>query len=175
MEKLTYKDLEWSSDEYARLGKALRLCDALEEVELRWENGLGRFTEHEGVWSSAEDVEEQRKEEERMRLEDAGAAAMLAGPPVPSIKKFTLEMPDGSNCFVERRLRVLNECGLPRLTIFPSLDSLPSLEYLTLQYCISLTTLGSLNALASLKKLDLCGCASLTTLPLLDALVSLEE
>ena len=147
LEKLSYRDLEWPSAEYVKLGKALRYCVALEELELSWP-----YVDRNG-WTAG--GPKHGRKAENVLLDDACVAAMLAGPPLPSIKKFAL-----------------HHC-VPHLTALPSLDALVSLEVLTVG-CHSLTTLRSLDALTSLKTLDLNCCSSLTALPSLDALGSLE-
>ena len=101
--ELEYKELEWAAADYVRLGEALRYCGALETLTLR-----------------------------KMGLGDADAAAILVGPPLPSVK-------------------TLNLLRCESLTALPDLSVLPSLVNLDLHGCSALTALPDVSGLAHLR------------------------
>jgi hypothetical protein len=126
--EIEYTQLEWTAADFARLGEALPYCGALEKLRLI-----------------------------RVGIDDAGAAAVLAGlASLPSVKTLDL-------------------ITCKAVTAIPGVAAVVSLERLFLGGCASLTALPDLSALASLKKLHLQGCTSLRALPEQKVIERLEE
>ena len=130
--KLEYYDLDYSLADYTQLGKMLRCCVSLETLSFRWENKQGVTGGYNGP-----------------RLDNAGLAAMLAGPPLLSVK--TLDLYDEEQ----------GPTALPSLA-----NAFPNLEHLSMRLgricnmgtnARDLGTVGSLDALVSLKTLSIFG------------------
>ena len=116
--KLNYNNLDYSLADYTQFGKMLRCCVSLEVLSLNWMD---------------------KPHYRGARLDNAGLVAMLAGPPLLSVKTLYLEDEQ------------LGPTALPSLA-----DAFPNLEHLSMRLG-KLQIVGSLEALVSLKTLSIFG------------------